>query len=248
MKMLSLAATAALLMVTPAMADFDLTITEIYFGQNDPNVTEDWFEITNFGDMAWDGSSDAGLYTDDFEPDPVKAGLIPNLDPIGPGDSAIVVIFDIADYQNPEGEPQLTVEEVAQTVIDDYTTAWSNLPGLNVAAVDGSGYSSSNVDGPTIWLGDPNVDGILLDTATYPDPESINGLPDGASYDVALRSFSSVGNRSGAVLSVGLGGGDGVIPAFQPAIGSPGSSAVPEPATIVIAIIAAIGVIGRRRV
>src|SRR5690606_4368767 len=32
---------------------FDLKVTEIWVGQDGTDITGDWFEITNFGEVAW---------------------------------------------------------------------------------------------------------------------------------------------------------------------------------------------------
>ncbi len=51
------------LLATPALAQFNLQITEMWPG-NEPgnNLTEDWFEIVNFGDAAWISGVDGDLY------------------------------------------------------------------------------------------------------------------------------------------------------------------------------------------
>ncbi len=219
-----------------AHAAIDLQITEIYFGQLNPDPTSDWFEITNYGDMAYSEAVDGTLYADDFMPDPTKADPIVGITGIAPGESVIVLVDFEDDFTDVAG------------ALSAWTSTWGNIPGLTVGTQsNGSGLSSSNSDGPTIWLGDPNSGGILLDTETYPAPESIVGLQDGASYDVVLGDFSFLGNAAGAYDSAGLGGGDGIIPPFQPSIASPGSVAVPEPTTTLLAGIAAFAAAGFRR-
>lgn len=217
--------------VATAHAAIDLQITEIYFGQLNPDPTEDWFEITNYGDMPYTEGVDGTLYYDDYTPDLTKVDPVNGISSIAPGESVIVLVGD----------------DVADGIVAQFNAAWSNVSGLTVGWTDGSGLGSGAEDGPTIWLGDPNSGGVFLDTETYPNPESIIGLQDGASWDVLIGDFSVVGNAAGALESVGLGGGDGIIAPFQPAIASPGSVAVPEPSTFLLASLAFAAAGFRRR-
>lgn len=236
MKIAATCLAACLAFVSTANAAFDLQITEIFFGQTNPDTTSDWFEITNFGDMAYVEANDGTLYQDDFSPDPAKADPIVGITSIAPGESVIVLVDYEDDFTDAAG------------ALAAWNSTWSNVPGITVGTADnGSGLSSSNSDGPTIWLGDPNTGGILLDTEVYPAPEGIPGLQDGASYDVVLGEISFVGNEAGALASVGLGGGEGIIPPFQPSIASPGSVAVPEPSTMALVIVSGLLVAARRR-
>ena len=43
----------AILSTAPARAVFDLRITEVWVGQDGSDLSEDWFELRNYGDMAW---------------------------------------------------------------------------------------------------------------------------------------------------------------------------------------------------
>ncbi len=227
---------ACLAFVSTANAAFDLQITEIYFGQTNPDPTSDWFEITNVGDMTYTEAIDGSLYQDDFSPDPAKADIINGITSIAPGESVIVLIDYEDDFTDAAG------------ALAAWNATWNNISGVVVGTADGgSGLSSSKVDGPTIWLGDPTAGGLLLDTETYPDPDEVIGLLDGASYDVSLAAFSSVGNASGAIESVGLGGGDGIIPPFQASTASPGSAAIPEPSTLSLVVLSGLLVAARRR-
>ncbi len=236
MKIAATCLAACLAFASTANAAFNLQITEIYFGQTNPDPTSDWFEITNIGDMAYVEASDGTLYQDDFAPNPTKADPIVGITSIAPGESVVVLVDFEDDFTDVAG------------ALAAWNSTWSNVPGVTVGtASNGSGLSSSNSDGPTIWLGDPNTGGILLDTEVYPAPEGVNGLQDGASYDVGLGEFSSVGNTSGALESIGLGGGETIIPPFQPSIASPGSATIPEPSTMALVIVSGLLVAARRR-
>jgi hypothetical protein len=91
-----------------------------------------------------------------------------------------------------------------------------------------------------IWLGDPLGPGLIIDSEAYGMTEGFSGR----SWDVALQAFSTVGNGSGAVATLALGGTNN----NEPAIGSPGMS-VPEPNCILLALVsgAAVPLIRRRR-
>ena len=214
--------TLLLLVSAPALGGTtgpDLQITEIYSGQEGGDPTPDWFEVTNFGDAAWDTSVHGELYFEDDSSDPLRADLISGVPVIEPGQRVVFV----------DGGPDGLAEFLA---------AWSNVPGIVAGSYDGSGLSGGG-DAVTLYTGSSNFpdDGInsetLLDLEAYPSLDDLlsamdPSLIDGASYDVELGVFSLPGNASGAVFSVGTGSSTG-----NPALASPGNlPAIPEPGTL----------------
>ena len=204
--------------VNNARATFDLQITEMWPG-NDPgnNLTEDWFEVTNVGDMPWIAAVDGDLYYDDDSQDASTADLMSGITQIDPGES---VVF----------------------VNDSSTTEWSDLWGAvlsvpQIGTFDGSGLGQGG-DGVTLFLSmgaAPADASFIIDFEAYPDANA-NG---GQSWDVVLGAFSTVGNASGAVATTT------VNDESQPAIGSPG--AIPEPATLMLLATGALCLTRRRR-
>ncbi|CAN0367324.1 unnamed protein product, partial [Ectocarpus sp. 4 AP-2014] len=185
-----------------ASAAFDLQVTEIWPG-NEPgeNLTSDWFEVTNLGDMAWT-DADGSLYFDDDSADPEAADLISGVTSIAPGES--VVFIDADD----------TVE---------FESVWgSTIDGVQLGVYAGSGMSQGG-DGATLFVsnGQPLLDFsnvVSVDLQEYPDANATGGQ----SWDVQLGAFSVVGDAAGAFSSV-LANDEG-----QYGIGSLGAS-VPEP-------------------
>lgn len=231
MKLMSIATLAALLFVSPALADFNLQITELFPGVSGDgldDVTEDWFEITNYGDMPYVQANDGLLFYDDNSEDPVAADEIFGISEIQPGQSVIVLIAD------------------NDGAITDFQTAYSNAPGLIVGRADGSGLGGGG-DGATLFSGASNFPdaGILpgtevkLDFASYPDYDQavLDGVLDGSTYDVVNGRFSIEG-VFGAFASAG---GD----PFK-ITGSPGS-AIPEPASLALVLLSGVAMLRRRR-
>lgn len=180
----------------------DIQITEIWPGQSGSDVTEDWFEIKNVSDVAYDLSSHGVLYYDDESADPDAADPVEGIATLAPGESAIVVIGGAADAE--------AFVSVWEKVID--------LDGVQVGYSDGAGLSAGG-DAVNLWLGDPTDGSTLLDAEDYPDTEDNNA----ASYDVEPGVFTQAG-ALGAVETDALGGDD------VPAVGSPGDgAAIAEP-------------------
>ncbi len=182
----------------------NLQITEIWPGQSGVGVTEDWFEIQNVGDVAYDASIHGVLYYDDESADPEAADPVEGIDTLAPGGTAIVVVGGAAQAAA-------------------FTAVWGSvidLEGVQIGYTDGAGLGGGG-DAVNLWLGDPTAEGRLLDSEAYPDTGSNNG----ASYDVEAGAFSAEG-VNGAVAS-DVTGGDNV-----PAIGSPGNGdAIEGPAS-----------------
>ncbi len=194
---------------TTALGAFNLQITEIWSG-NEPgaNLTEDWFEVTNFGDMAWTEAADGKLYYDDDSQDFAVADPINFAGPatIAPGESVVFI----------DGGP---------AGANDWFTLWGDdivLPAIG--EYSGSGLSQSG-DGATLFL-DADMNGVdagdIIDFESYPDANTAGG----GSFDVYNGIFS---HPSYAAIT------NDVNNAGQPAIATPGYLAeVPEPGAIVL--------------
>lgn len=177
-----------------AFGQFDLQITEMWPG-NEPgdNLSEDWFEVTNVGNVAWTDTVGT-LYFDDESADIDDAVPLSGIDSIAPGESVVFVDED---------------DSVA------WSDLWDDVITLpQVGDYDGKGLGQGG-DGVALYLDTDNdlVSGDLIDYETYPDADN-NG---GQSWDVGLGAFSVVGNAAGAVATTTLNDED------QPAIGSPGA-------------------------
>ena len=167
----------ALFLASSAHAGFDLQITEMWMG-NDPgsNLSEDWFEITNFGDTSWT-TADGNLYMDDDSADTGDAAIMTGITSIAPGET---VVF------------------VDESTSSDWSTLWTpevTLP--QVGDYDGKGLGQGG-DGVSLFIDNGGLS--LIDYELYPDA-SANG---GQSWDVTLGAFSTVGNASGAVATIEL--------------------------------------------
>ena len=94
MKLCSLSFIALLsaLLAPAAFPAINLQITEVWPGQlASGKVTEDWFEITNFGSTAWT-PADGDLYYDDGSANASQAELIQGISSIAAGQSVVVVV------------------------------------------------------------------------------------------------------------------------------------------------------------
>jgi len=184
---------------TPGSAEGAIQITEIWPGQSGPDVTEDWFEITNRSTETIDVSS-TSLYYDDDSSDPENAVQIQGLSELAPGESALVMVDGNAD------------------AVAEFRAAWNGLEGVDSLQVgfaeDASGLGGGG-DAATLWRGNPLEGGIRLDTAAYPDTDGF----DAAAWDVDAGRFTSA-DDSNAETSSALGGDGGDVPA----VATPGST------------------------
>jgi len=190
---------AALLFSSFTFSQIDLKITEIFPGQVGADLTEDWFEIHNQGNVAWVSGVDPDLFYDDDSADASTADLIQGITDIQPGERVIIIVTD-----NMNGE------------VAAFNTIWSpvvNLTGIEVGYTDGSGLGSGG-DAVNLWIGDPNSTSPM-DTASYPD----TAANDGQSFDIELTEFSTRSNASNAVGTITLGGDANDVPN----IASPGN-------------------------
>lgn len=177
----------------------NLVISEIFSGQEGTDLTEDWFEITNQGAVAWVSGVDPDLFYDDDSADGSTADLIQNISDIQPGEAVIVLVTDNLNNE-----------------VDEFDTIWSpvvDLTNVEVGFTDGSGLGAGG-DAVTLWMGDP-LTTSPIHSATYPD----TALNDGQSFDSDLSEFSVVANANNAVATLALGGDLNNVPN----IGSPGN-------------------------
>lgn len=212
----------ALALAGTAVAASDLQVSEIWPG-NEPgaNLTGDWFEVTNFGDMPWT-ITDGTLYFDDDSADETTADALMGVLSIAPGES---VVF----------------------VDDDSTAEWlsvwgAGLPaGTQVGTYAGSGLGGGG-DAVTLFFdaGDNGVTSSdIIDFSVFPFADD-NG---GQSWDPTVGfsgAFSTVGNAAGAYASTL------VNDAGQAAIGSPGTIA-PAPGAVALLGLAGFAGVRRRR-
>ena len=182
----------AILSTAPARAVFDLRITEVWVGQDGSDLSEDWFELRNYGDMAWttaDGAMTVNDNTGGLTTDVPVSGITE----IQPGEIVIVLM---------EGNP-------VDGDIQEFYDVWNPVkPQIleNIGYADGSGLGlGSGGDSVNLFIAD-----ILEDTFTYSSSTS------GVSIDVMLGEESFVGNASGAVAT------NAVNDLGESAVGSPG--------------------------
>ncbi|MEL6998773.1 MAG: choice-of-anchor I family protein, partial [Pseudomonadota bacterium] len=187
----------------PTTPDFNLQITEIWPGNDqNPDLTEDWFEVTNTGTEAWVAATEGDLYFDDVSASTADADLLSGISQIDPGETVIFI-----DDTN-----TVTFESVWAPVID--------LTNVQIGTYSGAGLGGGG-DAVNLFL-DPNSDGdlsdvVTLDSEAYPDTASNPG----ASFDVPNAAFS-VDGVNGAVATAPNSAGES-------AIGSPGNGAAIVP-------------------
>ena len=94
MKILLCAAALAACLASQSLASFNLQVTEIWSGNTGSNnLTDDWFEVTNFGSMPWT-SADGTLFFDDSPPNVASVVPLLGIASIAPGESVIFVDGD----------------------------------------------------------------------------------------------------------------------------------------------------------
>lgn len=215
MRNVMLGGTLAVCIASQSFAAFNLQITEIWPGNAEgANLTDDWFEVTNLGDMPWT-SGDGILFYDDDSADPTTADQLFGITTIAPGESVVFV-----DGNAGAGGLNLTVWH---SVWDGpLTGAGRAIP--QVGSYEGAGLGQRgdavslflDINGGTVAAGD------VIDIASYPDANASGG----ASHDSLLNAFSSAAAQ--AVTT-------GVNDVGEPSIGTPGfRGVVPEPTASVL--------------
>ena len=202
MRVLLCAAALAVCLTSQALAVFDLQITEIWPGNTtSANFTDDWFEVTNFGDMAW--TSAAGtLFFDDSPPNPANAVPLFGVSSIAPGESVVYV-------DGNAGTGGLN-EFLWHDGWDGPLTA--NLrPIPQVGSYEGAGLGQGG-DGVALFLDSspPVAAGDQIDFETYPDANASGGQSFDSFFDVFTElSFSGAtvtGPNDDGEVSVGTPG------------------------------------------
>lgn len=230
---IALAAVGVLATGLPAYAGANLQITEIWAGGlSGTEATSDWFELTNYGDMAATGL-DGNLYYDDDSDDPTAEDQLFGIDTIAPGESVVYVVSWEDDFTLPSD------------VIDAFVAMWGapngNLSDVQIGYVDGGGGLGGGGDAVNIWDG-PFVLSTLIDREQYSvdtQVESFVSSPDGTWDENTFAKFGKWGAYAGN--SNASDGED-----IGPPIGSPGK-VVPEPGSIVLMILGMVGLARVRR-
>jgi MYXO-CTERM domain-containing protein len=222
-----IASVAGLAVAGAAAATFNLQITEVYEGVSGDDVTEDWIEITNFGNMDFVFGVDGELYFDDSSADPTEDERVTGITSIGVGESVVVVLGN------------------ASSDVSDFVNAWgaSNLTGVQIGFLDGDDPGGLSQGGEELFLFDGNSAGAgLVDSTDYVG--SNDGVP-GRTWtwtgDDNLLSAQSVIGVAGAFLAPVAAGDSGE---FQ-LIGSPG--VIPAPAAAGLFGLAGLAAARRRR-
>lgn len=217
--------TLLLLSLFASYASASLKITEIYMGNSGSNnATNDWFEVTNFGDSAWDLITNPLFYDD--EPDKGdKADLLEGLDSIAAGES---VIFLIATGGNADPEKE------------DFYAIWGGNVRIGYIP-DGDGLGKG---GEGVYLYDNNESSLL--SAAYPAMPEIylntmvsNAMGDWDNDNIIFAQAGVLGAYQSAEFEIN----DGEMATL---IGSPGV-VVPEPATLSLFGLAGLAAIRRRK-
>ena len=186
MRNVLLGATLAVCIASPAWAAFNLQISEIWPGNaTGENLTDDWFEVTNLGDMPWT-SGDGILFYDDDSADPTTADQLFGIETIAPGESVVFV-----DGNAGTGGLNLTVWHN----VWDGPLASAGRAVPQVGSYEGAGLGQGG-DAVSLFLdadGGAVAAGDVIDIASYPDANASGG----ASYDGLLNAFSSAAAEGG---------------------------------------------------
>ncbi|MDA8692863.1 T9SS type A sorting domain-containing protein [Saprospiraceae bacterium] len=178
-----------------------LEVTEIFPGQIGDDLTPDWFEITNRGDVPYVASEDGNLWYDDDSADANAATIINGIDQIGPNESVVILVSD-------DPEDVISFDSIWSEVI--------NLDNVQIGLSDGAALGDSG-DAAVIWIGNPQT--VLPSfSGSYPEIDSFDGI----SYDIDLGEFSTVGNENDAAQTLATAGSTGDVPN----IGSPGNNRI----------------------
>ena len=149
-----------LLFATPiCVADiFDARITELWPGRSGPDGTQDWFEVSNLGDTAFDTGD---IAYDDSSADINVALVLPSFI-LEPGESAVFLIDIDAD------DPQFS------NAGEEFLAVWDMFPAdgnLNGGQADG-GLGGSNPDAANLM----DLNGTIIDTFSYVPDTDLDGI------------------------------------------------------------------------
>ena len=208
--------------IFPTPLTYDLAITEIMPGSNDPdpNVNDDWFEITNYGSTAVDMTGFS--YDDDSEqPGTVVFGNVT----IGPGES--IVVWN-----------GVSANELA------FETNWG-VAGQNLQII-----SSDEVTGTTPGLGQGGDAVVLYDTSGTPI-EICKAVYQSANAGFSVEfdtTCSFIGNAQvgvrGAYASIGgdVGSPGNLVPSFGiEELSALGINAYPNPTSGLVTLTLPVG-------
>ncbi|MFI4862500.1 MAG: PEP-CTERM sorting domain-containing protein [Phycisphaerales bacterium JB063] len=213
-----------------AHADAVFEITEIYAGMTGEDGTNDWFEVTNTGDMAGDTGT---LYYDDDSADPTEDANLTSFI-LAPGASAIFLVADddtdFEDDTNPGAD-----------LFEQFTNIWGSVANLGLT----HGGGALGQSGDTIFLYDGNTAGANQVASAMFDGSFENN---GATIDFLTGPAASVVGVNGAFESAvffndNIGGGTNSDEITL--VGSPG--VVPEPGSLALLVTAGLATLRRRR-
>lgn len=254
MRLFRLALLAALSITATARAASNLQITEMWAGGVDgTEATSDWFELTNFGDMAATGLNGTLFYDDDSQ-DPEKNDPLVNIDTIAPGESVIYLTSWEDNYLTP-GDAVAAFEAMWGSPAGDLT-------GVQIGWVVGGSGLSGGGDATAIFSGN-TAGSPVVDVEFYQPPAGTNAnaasfIPDPIGSFVSFPSLQSVAGVMGAYEG-NLPAGDGILlddndiiigmVDVPNAVGSPGfaTAPVPEPSTIFMITLSMAGVAATAR-
>lgn len=217
---------AAALVATAAHAE--IVVTEIWAGGiPGAEATADWFELTNYGAAAVDPN---GWFYDDGSNDPTENTALAGLNMIQPGESVVLLASWDDDFLTPAD---------AVTAFENVWSVGDSLDGVQIGWIDGGGGGLGS-SSDEVYIYDSNLPGAnVIATQLYVGPTDLASFvtsPDGTwNNDFAQEGVW------GAYASA-LPASD--EPGIGSAIGSPGL--VPEPASLMLLSLGALGLIRRR--
>lgn len=226
-RIVSVLALGAVLVSPLAFGAADLKITEIYEGVSGEDVTADWVEVTNFGDMAFTFGTDGELYHEDSSADPTTDEQITGITVIAPGESVIYMVSnDAAD-------------------VTDFVSTWGT-GGVQVGYLAGDNPGGLGSGGEQIYLYDSNLAGAgIVDSVAYTGVGTAGIEGSTWAWNTATGTFDgftqSIDGVNGAYTASTPAGDFGEIPL----IASPG--VVPEPASLALLATGGLLVVRRRR-
>jgi len=230
----SLCATAAAgLLAGAAQATPNLKITEL---MSKSDATEDWFEITNFGDSA---ANIAGWSFDDESADVIEKTPISGVTSIAAGESVVIL--------------QLGNNNTEAAEIQAFRDFWGGIDGIQIGSLSEAASGMGKGDGVTIFDSSDNValqqfygDGEVTDPGELIDDTHAGVWAGGEEWDSA--NFTGSGWVAGSAFEGQFGifasaqtNGEGLSE-----FGSPGT-AVPEPGSLALLGLGGLALLGARR-